>query len=158
MTEPNWIATSLSQVARFFGVSTKTISHWKNRGMPAVPKAYNLSEIAAWRLQYEREQSRRQVDEALLKADSQSPALERFRAARAALSEIELAERQEELLPLSLIQPFHNQLAHYIREAGEIMKRNGHTDAHEILNEQIEMLEADINKFHEEHGGPETAG
>lgn len=44
----SWNASTLVQVAQFFGVERGTVTDWRNKGMPGVTGKFPLDEIAQW--------------------------------------------------------------------------------------------------------------
>lgn len=54
-----WIATSMEEVAEFFGVTPTLVRRdWKHQGMPGGKGSYPLDEIARWRAERLRDTSR----------------------------------------------------------------------------------------------------
>lgn len=101
--KPAFVAHSLAEVAKFFGVHVQTVHDWVRDGMPGggVGKGkrgdYDLSKIAAWREEVRRAE---QLSEA---GAGDSPALERYRAARAQREELALKSDRSELIPVNQV-------------------------------------------------------
>ncbi len=118
------------QVAKFFGVELQTVHGWcKTKGpggrMPGRKGNYPLDEIVQW-LRNQGPWRRFQVngdgDDPMLAAGD-SPALERYRNARADLSELELAEKRQQLHPTDFILHVLKQWAGVYRRLGERLSR-----------------------------------
>lgn len=73
-----------------------------------------------------------------------SPALERFRMARALLAEADLREREKELADANVLLDFAMRYATHIREAGDQIRRNFGDEAAEILLERLADAERDL--------------
>lgn len=67
-----------------------------------------------------------------------SPALERYRQARAEAAELELAQRRRELLPVEQVQQILGAAAALIRQAGEVLQRRHGPAAADILTKAID--------------------
>jgi len=70
--------------------------------------------------------------------DSDSPALERWRAAKADLADLDLAERRRQLVPREQIHTLLGQIANLLRSAGDDLQRHHGPDAHAILDEALD--------------------
>lgn len=66
-----------------------------------------------------------------------SPALERFRHARAGLAELELETRQGQFLSRDKVHECFGKVANLLRSAGEMLQRQFGADALGILNEAL---------------------
>jgi hypothetical protein len=77
-----------------------------------------------------------------LMAGGDSPALERYRAARASLAELELERQRKTHISLSDIETMLNRFASLIRRAGETLQRRFGNDSSDILNTAIDDAEA----------------
>jgi len=73
-----------------------------------------------------------------------SPQLEKYRAARASMAELELAEKRGELIRLSELQPAFREYGSALRRAGELLQREFGNRASEILNEVLAEAEAGV--------------
>lgn len=70
-------------------------------------------------------------------AGGDSPALERFRLARARIAELDLQERQGSLIPRDKVHDGLGRLATIIRGAGESLQRQFGREAQDILDEAL---------------------
>lgn len=83
-----------NHVAQAFDVSARTVSNWLEAGCPRKPNGrYCLKDVIQWKID-ELEAEVANVD---------SPALERYRTARAELAELELEERRGQLAPVEQV-------------------------------------------------------
>lgn len=71
-----------------------------------------------------------------------SPALERYRAARADISEDERDERRRLLLPRSAVHEVHLQWAGLLRSAAEKLQKRFGEEAREIMDQALDDCEA----------------
>jgi len=62
------------------------------------------------------------------------------RRAKAALADLELQRVQGRTIDLDALQAFFAEAVPLLRGAGERMKRAGHVDSHEMLNEALDAL------------------
>jgi hypothetical protein len=76
-----------------------------------------------------------------------SPALERYREARADHAELDLQERQRDLLPRERVHKVFLQIGRRLRDAGEQLQREHGAEAHEVLVEAIGDAKREIAKL-----------
>ena len=98
-------ATKLTagQAGGLFGLTGGAIAKWHSRHHAPRnrDRTYNLAKLIAWR----EVQLRAESDEVLAREDApRSPALERMRVARAELSELDLAERLGNMVPVADVE------------------------------------------------------
>ena len=140
-TPIKWPATGHAEIAEFFGVTVTTVRRWAGEGMPSPSRPngkagrYDLSAIAQW-LRAEGPWRVRVTDPMLGEGDS--PALERYRLARAAQEEIKLELLRGTVIPVDCMRERLARLAAVIRHAGEHLGRTHGPEAHAILNEALE--------------------
>ena len=96
------------QIAEALGKTERTITNWVKDGCPRQNGKYSLPAVIEWLIA-------REVDIAGTGVDS--PALERYREARAKLVELELKERQGLLLDAKEVGDAEFNLARQIRDA-----------------------------------------
>ena len=105
------IVETLGDVARFFGVAEQTCRTWRLRTdpMPGEPGAWDLSEIARWRIAAEQSKHRpRNENEALADIIGEPGGedwKDRWLRAKALLTEEQLAEVQGQLVDLEELAP-----------------------------------------------------
>ena len=88
----HWHANTQAEVADVFGQSVRTIQSWATAGMPGKSGRYPLGKIARWLRTQGPWRAKMLAGDDLLMQGDDSPALERFRAARASQEELKLAE------------------------------------------------------------------
>jgi hypothetical protein len=136
------VVDTLADVAAHFGVKPYTVRDWRRDRMPGSRGAWDLRAIAQWR------RSRRKKPEPdPLMSGPTSPALERYRAARAALVELDLARRRGELIDRDQWQQFMLHAAGLIRSAGEGLLKHFGPEAHAILDDALLALEGETKRF-----------
>lgn len=130
------IVTTQSEVAAHFGVSRRTIADWVASGMPRRDGRYDLDEIEGWR-------SARIPDDTdpLLSGPGTSPALERYREARAKLAELDLEQRRGRLVDIGDLRERISMLASHLRKAAERIERLHGPDPKRILDEALDEVE-----------------
>lgn len=135
-----WIARSADEVAAFFGVNRRTVMDWIARGMPHGKGYYPLDRIQKWKIAYDK--NRKSDEDPMLGGDS--PALEQYRAARARLAELDLAEREGEILRADVMRDTLTRWSALIRDAGEILQRQFGIEASNVLSEALEDAEREV--------------
>lgn len=94
-------------------------------------------------------------DDDLLEGEA-TPALERLRAAKADLAELERDERRRNLLRRQVVHDLLGRVAGVLRNCGEQLQQQFGPDALEILNEHLTSAEAEISRlFADESHSPE---
>src|SRR5690349_13599116 len=76
--------------------------------------------------------------DALLLSGSDSPALERYRTARATLAELDVSERKNDLVPSAILQRFIFPALKLVREAGRQLEIRFGAEAGDMLREAID--------------------
>jgi hypothetical protein len=71
---------------------------------------------------------------------SDSPALERYRTAKAELIELDLSERRGELIPRDEIHNLFTRMGSRLRQAGETLQRKFGAESQEILNDALDDI------------------
>jgi phage terminase Nu1 subunit (DNA packaging protein) len=135
-----WCAKRQADVARFFGVSVDTVKNWAKQGMPGKSPAYPLDDIAQWLRRdgpWQPHARHRGVDDELEDEAEVSEGLERYRLAKAALAELELAERQHQLVSVERIREGLLRWSVILKRAGERLRKRFGTDAHRVVTEAL---------------------
>lgn len=146
-----WIATTQQEAGELLGVGARQVAEYMRRGCPGESGHYPLPEMVAWCKQHV--WTRRVVtagddpDE-----DDDSPALERLRSARASIAELELREREGELLRQEHVHTAYAMLGETVRRGMEQVQRD-HPEAAEILNENLDDLE---REYRDRFGDPDA--
>ena len=143
------VFTSLGRVALNFNVSPDTVKTWRSQGMPGEPGHYPMPEICEWlrsdgpwadRKKYPPTES----DDPLL--DGDSPALERYRLAKAKHAELDLEARKSELIERDKCRDVLARWATVIRRMGERLAKRHGKDAATSVNRSLEECERIIKK------------
>lgn len=125
-----------------------------DRGMPRNrDKSFDIPACLEWQAKNVRESAgnhkkRTPVDptseEAMLDpaVTGTSPALERFRNARAGLAELELEVKRGQFLPLDLVHSAHGRIQGVLRSSGEIFRKNWGPECLAVLNEALNECRA----------------
>ena len=144
-------------VARLCGLSTSQFnrsirplvtdpSAERKRGRAVVLRARDY--VRAW-CEHKIAEARLPADgDELLAADgTDSPALERYRAARAGLAELELHERVGRLIPRDEYRAAGTRLSSHIQAAGMDLQVKFGPEAHQILEERLDEFDRDLDEF-----------
>ena len=92
-------------------------------------------------------------DAALWDSGDGSPALERYRAARADLAELDLEERRGDLVDRREFQALLLRTAHILRGLGESLQRQYGPDAQGLLDEAIDDVEREVQRHFAQYEG-----
>jgi hypothetical protein len=84
--------------------------------------------------------------------DGSSPALERYRAARADMAEMERDRLSKSLVRVTDIEPALMQLTALLREAGQRIARTAGNDVAGILNEAVDEWERGLHNVFPDRG------
>ena len=109
------VVESQADVAKFFGVSLHTINSWRKQAIPLPgkggsnnrPGQYDLKACFDWYIINGPGRRKGRISDdydPLMDVDADTPALERWRLARAKSSELDLAERRGEIVSVELFQ------------------------------------------------------
>lgn len=133
MSGKRWSVLSQREVAEFCGVDPGTIQTWVRQGLPRHGAGkgrfrYDLSEIHRWTHARKADPPAAAGDDPLL-AGTDSPGLERYRLARAALAELELDERQKNVVRVEVIRDALLRFADILRRLGDRLNRRYGADA-----------------------------
>jgi len=143
-----WIVERQADVAAVFSVSPSSVKDWAARGMPGETGNYPLPAVAKWLRTAGpwAPKVRNEAEDPLLTTEAgDSPNLERYRAAKAALAEYELAQKTGSLMAVDKARKVFLRWAQLIRNAGErVGKRHG-PDAAEAINEALQECETVID-------------
>ena len=139
--------SKLSQGAAAYlvGLSTRTL---RDTDAPRNPDGtYSARDLLAWF-------AHQATDDVTLGAPTDSPGLERYRLARAAMAELDLAVRKGELVSVSAFREMGSRWAARLRKCGELLARKFGNDALAIQTDAI----ADMHKIAEAFCGGELEG
>ena len=136
--------TTQAAVAAVFGVERSTVGAWVQKGMPGKQGRFDLVAIACWyRLDGP---GAAPVDDPLLQVGD-SPALERYRSARAKSAELDLALRKKELVDLEKLRLLLGRWHTVLRRTGERLGRRCGADAQAILDEALDELRSIVGQL-----------
>ena len=154
-----YIVETQTEVAAFFGVSTHTIDAWRRTSPVALPgerRQYDLKACFEWWLIHgpgRRGKGRPPKGgvgdefDPLMDVQDDTPALERWRLARAQSAELDLAERQTQIISVELFQRMTGAAFIPLRRfAEEQIKEHGNgtadawTEAVEEFTKEIESV------------------
>lgn len=138
-------------VARIVGCDQSTVARWKSQpGFPLVADdgTFELFAVLNWhiRRQVATEQQAELMPE--LSGPVDSEALERYRAARAGLAEIELAQRRGEVILLNDFEEVVQAIFGPLRSLAEFVKRLENTELLDRLNECNQQVLAGLEKLY----------
>jgi hypothetical protein len=141
------VRDSLEDVAAFFDVSIQTVErYWTKSGMPGGDKGpWDVREIAAWRQKRSGKHTGGDPDPML--DGPASPALERYREARAAMARLDLATREKNLLPRADVHTGLARIASVIRQAGDTLQKQFGAEPHAVLIEALDEAEQQIENL-----------
>jgi len=143
------VVVNQQQVASHFGITSRQVRNWLRSGAPGRRGRYDLAAISDW-------QAQQQADELLL-AGHPSPALERYRLARAKREEFGLERDLGQWLPRDQVHEALTLFANVLRQTGDALQRQFGPDAHGLLAHGIsDALHAFNQKFGGSDGNQET--
>ena len=116
-----------------------TFQLWVKQGCPGKPGRYPLAEIVQWLRSSGpwRPYAKGAVDDELL-AIGDSPGLERYRLAKAALAELELQERQRTLLPVDQMRAVLLRWSTLVRRLSERLAKRFGAEASAAVNDCLD--------------------
>lgn len=128
--------------ARLLGVTVRTLQRWGDAPRNA-DKTYDARKLVAWRLSQEAA-----VNDALLAVGTDSPALERYRTARAELAELEVATKRGELVDVQTFSDWWFDAATRLRKRLEVVQRRGGLELVDLARQAFqEATEAYQERF-----------
>lgn len=142
--------TTIAECARFFDVSTRTISDWLATGCPGRNKEYPLDKMLQWA---KINRWCKSADPLLAGGDSDN--LERYRGVKADLAELDLEERKGTLIEPEEVRDTYIQSLRFIRDAAEQIDRQYGNDAFLIIHEAWERAERYVMDELNDNGGGE---
>lgn len=125
-------ARTQAELAVALDVSRRTVTDWAGKpSFPARTKlGWNVARVEAWR-------ATREIRRAPARSEP-SAGLERFRLAKAALCELQLAEREQSVIPRDQMHEALGVFGHFIRRATETLQRRYGPEARDILAEALD--------------------
>lgn len=126
------IVQTLAEAGRHFSRTAGTIGRWvREDGCPGRAGHYDLDAIEAWL-------DARNSDADPEMTGAVSPALERFRNARADLAELERDQKRKELVPRHEVHQVMGQVADVLRNAGTVLGKRWGAEARRVLDKAID--------------------
>ena len=147
--ESSIVFRSGEAAAAFLDVHPKTLRLWQARGCPGIQsRRYDVQQIVRWLI---RERaivvgttSQPVDDDAAMLAAGTSPALERYREARARIAELQADEAEGTYVHVEKMQRGMQAMAAIMRDAGSRLQKQCGPDAKLILDEHLDAFEAMI--------------
>lgn len=143
-------------MAAFFRASLHTVHSWALQGMPGSKGSYDLDAICEWLYtdgpRAPKQHAALDTDDPML-AGGDSPQLERYRAAKAALAELELEERKGSLLSRDKALTAYSRLSPILLRLGESLGKMFGARATEEVNEAVDKW---VTVVKDEFGGTNT--
>lgn len=138
-----WTVPTLSQASEVLCVSAKTIGEYIARGCPGRKGAYPLPAMIVWAREniWKPRPLPIPIDDPML-ASGDSPALERYRMARAGQEEIKLQTMQGDFLPLTEIHAAFAVWADSMRRMQQQLQTECGARAGEIHEEAVLEMDA----------------
>ncbi len=145
-TKLAYVLNRQSDVAVFFGQSLDTIKHWAKQGMPGRPGRYEAGSIVRWLRSSGpwKQHGKPENGDPLLESGDDSPGLERYRQAKAALAELDLQERRGDLLSRDKARTVLGRWASMLRNLGDRMAKRYGMEAAIAVNETLTECESVI--------------
>ena len=146
-------ASTQAALAAAVGVGRRTIADWQKKlGFPPRTKrGWNIGRVMAWH-------ATRTGEAEMMEAGGPSPALERWREARAKLSELELARQQGLLVSAAVMQQGLQLFASTMRTVfGELRAQFGE-EAYSIVADGLDLSEQQFRKLAREANGDGASG
>ena len=120
-------------------------------GIPLLGRTIDLVEVIRWIHDWLAENASKlaaiEAGEDPLMSGTDSPALERYRLARAQMVELELAERRGDLIRRDHLREGLARYARGVRATGDSLRRQFGKDAHDLLNEHLDDAERDVIEY-----------
>lgn len=156
--DKRWTVYSQKDLASAVDVVSSTVSQWVRSGLPREKAGKNryrycIPCAVAFRLrdlESPPTPGTLSDEEEMLIGGSDSPALERYRLARAKLSELELEERRKSLLPRERVRSGLSRFAMILRQLGERLGRRYGPEAAASVNDAVDDCQRVVD---DEFGG-----
>lgn len=138
-TRKNWTAKTYEEIGEFCGVGVDSVKRWAGQGMPSKRSPYKLDKIVQWLRKtgpWRARNAPSNTSDPLL-AGPDTPQLERYRAARADLAELEREERKRNLIDREKAHGLFIRAAHVFRSTGESLARAYGPEAAKLFNDGL---------------------
>ncbi len=142
-SDRGWFSTGV--MCEILGVGRSALSEtWTRTAPPSAirrnpgrPTLYHAAEIIRHRIDRTATEAAERAGADPDMAGADSPALEQYRAAKARLAELDLAQRRRELLPVGELRQAHAVVSDTLRRAGESLGRMFGAAAQKILDDAL---------------------
>lgn len=145
------VLKTLRDVAAWLDIAPATLKFWEGRGCPGFQnRRYDVQKIVRW-LVRERslasppkkaDPARAPDEDDVLLALGSSPALERYREARARIAELQADEAEGTYVNVARMQAGLQRMAAILRDAGDRLQKRHGPDAKALLDEHLDAFEA----------------
>ena len=165
--DQRWVVYSQKDLASAVDVDPSTVAQWVRAGLPRSSAGKNrfrycIPCAVAFRMRGLESPAPAPgsltAEEEMLVGAADSPALERYRLARAKLSELELEERRKSLLPRDRVRTGLSRFAVILRQLGERLGQRYGPEATSSVNDALDDCQRVVD---DEFGGnglqPDTA-
>ena len=153
--EWNGNLATIAGLARACGVARSTVQEWMRD--PTFPKeqdgvGWSLFEVGRWHgiRQVEKKQKENLTaaeGDPLLVGDNGSPGLERYRAAKASLAELDLAERENRLVDFETMRSVITTICLTLRGGLEELQRSCGPIAHKVMDDCLREAKVRIDEL-----------
>ena len=148
-------AKTLGEVADIYAVNMDTVKRWRSEGMPGKTGNYILHDISKW-LRTEGpwkrfERATPSLDDPLL-AEGDSPALERYRLAKAKHAELDLEHRRGELIDRDKCRDVLSRWGTVIRKMGDRLSKRFGLEANQMVGEAIDECQSIVKRLEDGDG------
>jgi phage terminase Nu1 subunit (DNA packaging protein) len=121
---------TLDEAAAAIGIHPRTLATWIKQGAPGrTADGYDVGGLQSWRADKDAPDP--------LMAGTVSPALERYRVARAKLAELELREKRKQWWPADQVIAGLNVFASTMRSAFEALRREHGPEAYKLMDDAL---------------------
>jgi phage terminase Nu1 subunit (DNA packaging protein) len=137
-------------VADIYAVGLDTVKRWRAEGMPGKNGQYVLHDISKWLRTdgpWKRFDAPSQVSDDPLLAEGDSPALERYRLAKAKHAELDLEHRKGELIEVGKCRDILGQWASVIRKMGDRVSKRFGIEANLMVTDAIDACQDIVRAF-----------
>lgn len=144
------LASSISQVANYFGVHPRTVKDWLAAGAPPKKDArYDLRAIEEWRAANRKNKSKPPSDEATLAALKKLQAEARIKEADAALKEYRtLLATDHSLVDKVDVERF---ISHFLTQARRLIEKTEHAICAAVPRKYQQQLREEIKAQHDQY-------
>jgi phage terminase Nu1 subunit (DNA packaging protein) len=137
-------ATTQADLASLMGVNRRTIADWKSQ--PGFPRkgvrGWSVAAVSSWR---SRRDGCEDSPDPLL-AGVVSPALERYRQARATLAELEVSQKRSQLVSLEAVTQGLAVFASTMRSAFDTLQRQFGQEAYAVVANALDDAESILQR------------